>query len=258
MCPSVSLVLMVNEGDRSPRFKSLAPRRARRPPAKPHEQNRFNSFWQKKWKQTSAPAEVLGHCRPLRLPWGLRAVAVPGRSHCQLCPPPPPALCPAAPGSQAGPALGGHVGWQSAHGPSWGADLPGVGGCAGARATPGLRAPVVPALGLGLPRDTAPLPLGGWRPGPGRAARPPGGSSGGAAARSTASRGVAGARVLPATPSSAANLGRAVMPVPPCRRGPGPGGGCLGGSWQSSSTAVESGGAAARGVLALVWVQFTR
>lgn len=173
MCPSVSLVLMVNEGDRSPRFKSLAPRRARRPPAKPHEQNRFNSFWQKKWKQTSAPAEVLGHCRPLRLPWGLRAVAVPGRSHCQLCPPPPPALCPAAPGSQAGPALGGHVGWQSAHGPSGGADLPGVGGCAGARATPGLRAPVVPALpalGLGLPRDTAPLPLGGWRPGPGRAA----------------------------------------------------------------------------------------
>lgn len=127
-----------------------------------------------------------------------------------------------------------------------------------ARATPGLRAPVVPALGLGLPRDTAPLPLGGWRPGPVRAARPPGGSSGGASARSTASRGVAGARVLPAAPSSAANLGRAVMPVPPCRRGPGPGGGCLGGSWQSSSTAVESGGAAARGVLALVWVQFTR
>lgn len=137
MCPSVSLVLMVNEGDRSPRFKSLAPRRARRPPAKPHEQNRFNSFWQKKWKQTSAPAKVLGHCRPLRLPWGLRAVAVPGRSHCQLCLPPPPALCPAAPGSQAGPALGGHVGWQSAHGPSGGADLPGVGGWAAGAGHPG-------------------------------------------------------------------------------------------------------------------------
>lgn len=94
MCPSVSLVLMVNEGDRSPRFKSLAPRRARRPPAKPHEQNRFNSFWQKKWKQTSAPAKVLGHCRPLRLPWGLRAVAVPGRSL--------PALPPATPRSLPG------------------------------------------------------------------------------------------------------------------------------------------------------------
>lgn len=258
MCPSVSLVLMVNEGDRSPRFKSLAPRRARRPPAKPHEQNRFNSFWQKKWKQTSAPAKVLGHCRPLRLPWGLRLspyldglTASSAPRHPPLSARLPLALRPALPWAV---MLAGRVPMAPPGVPTCRA----LGAGLRARATPGLRAPVVPALGLGLPRDTAPLPLGGWRPGPVRAARPPGGSSGGAAARSTASRGVAGARVLPAAPSSAANLGRAVMPVPPCRRGPGPGGGCLGGSWQSSSTAVESGGAAARGVLALVWVQFTR